>query len=96
VKQSRITVPFDYLTEDIANKVFYFIRRSMAGMEPDPKVCELDFEIIEQLQEFRIELRSGTVDAYLSKLKASAKIARQQGPVPKSYFRGVFYHASGN
>jgi hypothetical protein len=51
VKQSRITVPIDYLTENIANKVYYFIqvRRSMAGMELDPKVCDFDYEILEQL-----------------------------------------------
>jgi hypothetical protein len=46
---SRITVPFDYLTEDVANKIYYFIRRSMASLEPDPKVCDLNHEIIEPL-----------------------------------------------
>jgi hypothetical protein len=96
VRHSRITVPFDYLTEDIANNVYYFIRRSMAGTEPDPKGCGLDCEIVEQLREFLVELRSGTVDAYLSKLKALAKKSGQPGAVPKSVLRGVSYHASGD
>jgi hypothetical protein len=48
MKQSRPTVPFDYSTED-ANKVYWFICCSMAATEPDPKVCDLDSTIVEQL-----------------------------------------------
>jgi hypothetical protein len=94
LKQPRITVPFDYLTEDIANKVYYFIRRSMAGMEPDPKVCNLNHDIIEPLREFLHELRSDTVDAYLRKTKSNALSVKQLNAIPKSNLRGILYDAS--
>jgi hypothetical protein len=51
VKQSRLTVPFDFLTKDVANKVHYFLRCSMSGTKVDPMVCDLDCAIVEQLRE---------------------------------------------
>jgi hypothetical protein len=96
LKQSRITVPFDYLTEDVANKVYYFIRRSMAGLEPDPKVCDLNHEIIEPPQEFLHELWSSTVDAYLRKVKSNASSVKQPSAIPKSNLPGILYDASSS
>jgi hypothetical protein len=68
----------------------------MVGTKPDPEDGDLDCEIIEQLREFLAALRFGTVDTYLSKLKAFAKKSGPPGAVPKSDLRGVSYHASGD
>jgi hypothetical protein len=93
VKQSRLTVTFNYLTEDIANKVDYFLRCSMSGTKVDPKVCDLDCAIVKQLQEFLLEHRSGTIDAYLNKVKNNSKSVKQPSTIPKSILRNeVFYH----
>jgi hypothetical protein len=89
VKQSRLTVPFDYLTENVANKVHYFLRCFMSGTEVDPKICDLEPAIVEQLQDFLLELRSGTIDACLNKVKANARSVKQPSPIPKSNLRGV-------
>jgi hypothetical protein len=64
----------------------------MSGIEVDPKICDLDRATVEQLQDFLLELRSGTIDAYLSKVKANAKSVRIPNTIPKSILRGVLYH----
>lgn len=35
VSRARLTIPFDYQTEEIANRVYQFVVRSMAGDEQD-------------------------------------------------------------
>jgi hypothetical protein len=92
VKQSRLTVPFDYLTEDVATQVHYFLCSSMSGTKVDPKICDLDRTIIDQLQDFLRELHSGTIDAYLNKVKANARSVKQPSAIPKSNLRGVLYN----
>jgi hypothetical protein len=95
VSRFRLTVPFDFLTEDVANKVYQFIVRSLAGMSPDPK-CDLDAPIVGHLNEFLLQLRSGTIDAYLLKVKAEALKDRLPIAAPlKSSLRGVLLACSG-
>jgi hypothetical protein len=96
MSRSRLTVPFDYPTEEVARKVHQFICSSLTGIEPEFDSCDLDCTIVQQIQEFLCELRSGRIDAYLSKLKVDAKKAGQSGAVPKSNLRGVLYHATSN
>jgi hypothetical protein len=65
----------------------------MSDTEVDPKVCDLDCAIVEQLQEFLLEARSGTINAYLNKVKNNAKSIKQPNSIPKSILCGVvFYH----
>jgi hypothetical protein len=64
----------------------------MSGTEVDPKVCDLDCAIVEQLREFLLELRSGTIDAYLKKVKNNARSIKQSNTILSSNLRGVLYH----
>jgi hypothetical protein len=94
LSQSRLTVPFDYLTEEVAEKVHQFVCCSLAGIEPESESCSLDCATVEQLQAFLLELRSGRVDAYVSMLKSNARKAKQRSAVPQSNLRGILYNAS--
>jgi hypothetical protein len=56
----------------------------------------LNHEIVEQLREFLLHLRSGTVDDYLRKAKADALSSHQLSAVPKSNLRGILYDAASH
>jgi hypothetical protein len=65
----------------------------MAGDEQDESTCELDGQIVEHLRQFPQQLRSGTIDAHLGKVKEDALSEIQATTVPKSTLRSVVYDA---
>jgi hypothetical protein len=92
MSRSRLTIPFDYPTEDVANKVFQFVVQSLAGNEPDGSTSGLESSIVEHLKEFLLHLHSGTIDAHLSSVRARTLKGDQATTIPKSTLRGVLYN----
>jgi hypothetical protein len=93
VSRARLTIPFDYQTKEVAERVYQLVVLSLAGDEQDESTCELDSQIVEHLRQFLQQLRSGPIDAHLSKVKGDALSGGQAIIVPKSTLRGVLYDA---